>query len=68
MEKIKRKTQSVWRQICVSGIILIAILATGQVLEAKSLDPDADKILQSMSSYPTISRKVSSIHEDIRNR
>ena len=68
MEKIKRKIQSVWRQICVSGIILIAILATGQVLEAKSLDPDADKILQSMSSYPTISRKVSSIHEDIRNR
>ena len=51
MEKIKRKTQSVWRQICVSGIILIAVLATGQVLEAKSLDSDADKILQSMSSY-----------------
>jgi hypothetical protein len=51
MEKIKRKMQSVWRQICVSGIILIAILATGQVLAAKSLDPDADKILQSMSGY-----------------
>ena len=51
MGKIKRKIRSVWRQICVSGIILIATLAIGQVLEAKSLDSDADKILQSMSAY-----------------
>jgi len=51
MEKIKQKLHSFGRQICISGVILIAILATGQVLEAKSLDPDADKILQAMSAY-----------------
>lgn len=51
MKKSKRKMQSVWWQICVSAISFIAILATGQVLAAKSLDPDADKILRSMSGY-----------------
>jgi len=51
MEKIKQKMQSAWRQISVLEIIIIPFLATGQVLEAKSLDPDADKILQSMSGY-----------------
>ena len=51
MTKSKRKMQSVWWQICVSGICLIAILAAGQVSVAKNLDSDAEKILQSMSDY-----------------
>ena len=51
MKKGKRKKRSAWWQICVSGISMIAILVAGQVSVAKSLDPDADKILQSMSGY-----------------
>ena len=47
----KRKMHYNWWQICMTGISLIAILAAGQMSEAKSLDPDADKILQTMSSY-----------------
>ena len=51
MKKSKRKMPSFWMQIFLSGISSIVILAAGQASVAESLDPDVDKILQSMSSY-----------------
>ena len=50
MKMIKSSSRTGWPRL-VTGITLGIILASAPVISAESIDPQADNILQSMSSY-----------------
>lgn len=52
MSEGKFKIITVWRVFLVTGILMLVSIVTGPVMGAESaIDPEADKILKSMSSY-----------------
>ena len=51
MRDNKCKTRAVRRAFLTAGLILVIGLATGPATAAEGIDPEADKILRSMSSY-----------------
>jgi hypothetical protein len=51
MTKRRSKTIAVWRAVLVAGVFMLISFAAGPVMSAEGIDPEADKILKSMSSY-----------------
>jgi hypothetical protein len=51
MRKSRFKIIAVWRAVLVAGVFIIISFAAGPVMSAEGIDPEADKILKSMSSY-----------------
>jgi hypothetical protein len=58
------KTMAVWRAGLVAGVFMLVSLAVGSARSAQGIDPEADKILQAMSSYLG-GTKAFSMHADI---
>jgi len=51
MRESRFKTIAVWRAVLVAGLFMLISFAAGPVMSAEEIDPEADKILKSMSSY-----------------
>ncbi len=51
MRKSRFKTIAAWRALLVVGVFMLISFAAGPVMSAEGIDPEADKILKSMSSY-----------------
>jgi hypothetical protein len=64
MTKRRFKTIAVWRAVLVAGVFMIISLAACPVMSDEGIDPEADKILKSMSSYLG-GTKVFSMNADI---
>jgi hypothetical protein len=64
MKKSRFKTIAAWRAVLVAGVFMLISFAAGPVMSAEGIDPEADKILKSMSSYLG-GTKAFSMHADI---
>jgi hypothetical protein len=51
MRQSSLRTIAVWRVVLVTGVAMLVSLAAGPATSAQGIAPEADKILQSMSSY-----------------
>ena len=51
MKKINFKNRKLLSLACAAGAFLFLVITDGQVVRAESIDPEADRILQSMSSF-----------------
>ena len=51
MREKRFKTRTAWRCVWAAGVALLISLAAGPATGGEGIDPDADKILKSMSTY-----------------
>jgi hypothetical protein len=64
MRKSRFTTIAVWRAVLVAGVFMLISFAAVPVMSAEGINPEADKILKSMSSYLGAA-KVFSVNADI---